>query len=95
MRRKVFLAYSPSTEITSGDYIRQTVHKRGLTHNNYDQGSFLTNFQEVFGRDLPWYLSILPFKRKPPPMGLPCMPLAEAKCMVASEKEGVAGQELV
>ena len=34
-------------------------------HNPYDQGSKLANFQAVFG-NLPWYIAVLPLKRKAP-----------------------------
>ena len=74
-----------SPEITREEYVRQAVYKRGLTHT-YDQGTFLANFQEVFGKDLPWYLALLPRKRRPPPMGPPCMTLVEAEGMVVADQ---------
>ena len=83
--KKLSMGVPVPLEITSEDYIRQAVYKRGLTHN-YDQGSFTANFQEVFGQDLSWYFALLPFKRRPPPMGPPCLTLSEAKHMAAADR---------
>ena len=73
------------TEFTADEYIRNEVHTRGLTHR-YDQGTFLNNFQEVFGESNPWWLVILPRRRKAPPMGPPCITLNEAEQMVVTGK---------
>lgn len=53
--------------MTPQDLYRGMLRGRGLSHP-YDQGSFKRNFEEVFGRDLPWYVAVLPLARPAPPM---------------------------
>ncbi len=46
-------------------FMRNNGASRDHWHNPYDLGSKMANFQSVFG-NLPWYIAILPLKRKAP-----------------------------
>ena len=63
---------------------------KGLAHE-YDQGSFKRNFQQVFGKDLPWYIAILPMKRSPPPLTNAVVDYEEASSIYQRDSGGSSG----